>query len=113
MGIIRRELGLEAPPQGSPGLFAFADPARLESILREAGFHHVAVEPIQVRMADFDTPEEYFTYTRELAGPIATLLAEIPSARQSIVQAEVERQAAGPDGRVVLDGTAWVANGEK
>ncbi|HWO57878.1 MAG TPA: class I SAM-dependent methyltransferase [bacterium] len=113
MRIIRRELNLETPPPGSPGLFAFADRSRFESVLHEAGFHHVSVEPITLRMADFDTPAEYFTFTRELAGPIAILFSQLPPDRQAAVRDEIEREAAGPDGRVRIDGITWVAHGEK
>lgn len=113
MGIVRRELGLEPPPPDSPGLFAFADPERLQSVLREAGFHHVTVEPVTVRMSDFDSGAEYFDWTIELAGPLATLFSQIPAERKPIVRGEIERAAAGPDGRVVFDGVAWVAHGLK
>lgn len=113
MGIIRRELGIEPPPPGSPGLFAFADSARLESVLHEAGFHHVTVEPVTVRMADFDTGADYFNWTYELAGPLAMLFNQIPKDRQQQVRAEIERAVTGPDGRVVLNGITWVAHGEK
>ncbi len=113
MGIIRKELGMDPPPPGSPGLFAFADPARLESIMRETGFHHVSVEPVAVRMAEFDSGAEYFEWLRELAGPIALLFLQIPENRQQAVRAEIERQATGSDGRVLLDGVTWVVHGEK
>lgn len=113
MGIIRRELGMEPPPPGNPGLFAFADKTRLESIMREAGFHHVSVEPVKVRMSEFDSGKEYFDWTLDLAGPVAMLFREIPKARQTEVRGEIEREAGGSDGRVVFDGVAWVVHGEK
>lgn len=113
MGIIRRELSMETPAPGSPGLFQFADSARFESIMHEAGFHHVTVEPVHVRMADFDTPAEYFDWTQDLAGPVAILFKQIPANRQPVVRAEIERAVTASNGRVELDGVTWVVHGEK
>lgn len=113
MGIIRRELSIETPAPGSPGLFQFADAKRLESDMHEAGFHHVSVEPVNVMMADFDTASEYFDWTQELAGPVALLFNQIPADRQSVVRAEIERAVTAPNGRVELTGVTWVVHGEK
>lgn len=113
MRIIRRELEMPPPPPGTPGLFAFADRSRLESVLKEAGFCDVVAEPVKVRMSDFDSGEEYFTWTRELAGPVATLFAQLPPQKQTTVKSEIEKSASGADGRVVYDGVTWVACGVK
>lgn len=113
MRVIRRELEMPAPPPSSPGLFAFADRSRLESVLKEAGFRNVVAEPVKVRMSDFDSGAEYFTWTRELAGPVATLFAQLPPQKQTAVKSEIEKSAAGADGRVVYDGVTWVACGVK
>lgn len=113
MGIIRRELNMSPPPPGTAGLFAFADQSRLTSILEEAGFHDVSAESVKVTMADFDSGEEYFSWVRELAGPVATLFSQIPAARQPAVRDEIEKQSAGPDGRVLFTGETWVVHGVK
>lgn len=113
MGIIRRELGMDTPAPGSPGLFQFADSSRFESVMHEAGFHHVTVESVKVDMADFDTAAEYFDWTQELAGPIALLFKQIPSDRQPAVRAEIEQAVTASNGRVELSGVTWVVHGEK
>jgi ubiquinone/menaquinone biosynthesis C-methylase UbiE len=113
MRIIRRELDLPPPAPGAPGIFAFADQSRLTSILGEAGFRDVSVEPIRIKMADFDSGEEYFAWIRELAGPVTTLFAELPAHKQRVVKGETEEQAEGADGRVEFDGVSWVADGSR
>lgn len=37
----------DLPPPGAPGPFAFGDPDRVRSVLREAGWQDVAVEPVE------------------------------------------------------------------
>lgn len=113
MGIIRGRLNAPPPPPGTPGLFAFADDARLRAALEEAGFRVSAIEPVSITMADFDTGDQFFTFLRELAGPIATLFAQLPPGAQAEVRDEVVRAVTGPDGRVVLPGVTWVAAGQK
>jgi ubiquinone/menaquinone biosynthesis C-methylase UbiE len=113
MGIIRRALNAPPPPAGTPGLFAFADDTRLRTALEEAGFRVSTVEPVSITMADFDTGDQFFTFLRELAGPIAALFAQLSPHAQADVRDEVVRAVTGPAGRVVLPGVTWVAAGQK
>jgi ubiquinone/menaquinone biosynthesis C-methylase UbiE len=110
---IRRHVDVPQPPPGAPGIFAFADPARLRAVLEEAGFSEVAVEPLELVMSEFDTPEEGWTFLRELAGPIAMLVAAQPpdvlAAIGRDAVAAFEQHAAG--GKIRMSGTTWIASG--
>jgi ubiquinone/menaquinone biosynthesis C-methylase UbiE len=113
MGIIRRRLNAPPPAPGTPGIFAFADEARLRAALEEAGFRVRSVEAVDLTMADFDTGNEFFTFLRELAGPVAALYAQLPPDAQVEARDEIVRAVTGPDGRVMLPGVTWVAAAEK
>lgn len=113
MGIIRRRLNAPPPAPGTPHIFAFADQARLRSILEQAGFRSRDVEAVDVSMADFTSGAEFFAYLRELAGPVATLFAKLPAAEQADTIDEISRAVTGPDGGVLLPGVTWVATAEK
>jgi SAM-dependent methyltransferase len=113
--ILMRLAGIPKPPPGAPGVFAYADPRRLEGALVEAGFEDVAVEPVDLPMIDFDTFDEYWTWARELVGPFASMLAKLTPEQQAAAAAEVKAEVAklSPGGRTVLRGTTWVASGRK
>jgi ubiquinone/menaquinone biosynthesis C-methylase UbiE len=113
MGIIRRRLNAPPPAPGTPNIFAFADEARLRSVLEEAGFQVSSVEPVALTMADFDSGDEFFTFLRELAGPVTTLYSQLSPDAQREVRDEVVQAIMGADGRVVLPGVTWVAAGQK
>jgi ubiquinone/menaquinone biosynthesis C-methylase UbiE len=113
IAIIRRNLNAPPPPPETPGIFAFADSKRLRETLEQAGFRDVSVEMVDVIMADFDTGPTFFAFMGDLAGPIIALFKQLPADQQPRVADEIARQAAGPDGRVVLRGVSWVATGVK
>lgn len=111
-GILMRLAGLPKPPPGALGVFAYADPRRLEGALAEAGFKDVAVEAVDLPMIDLDTFDAYWTWLRELVGPVASMLATLPPEQQAAAAAELKAEVAklSPGGRVVLGGTTWVAS---
>ena len=115
MAVLRRYTEVPAPQPGAPGPFAFADSSRLAAALQEAGFTDVGVDGMDVVMADFDSGEAYWRYTRELAAPIATLFERLPADTRETVGREIaEAAVAGrPDGRVLLGGHPLLGYGVK
>lgn len=112
-GVLRKVANAAPPPPGAPGIFAFADDTRLRGTLEGAGFADVKIEPVEVDMADHDTPAAYFTFLREIGGPIAVAWAQLTPAQQAEATAEIFEQITGTDGRVEMTGVAWVAAGRK
>src|SRR3990172_8460416 len=106
IGVLRRYAEVPPPQPGAPGIFACAASPRLAAALQSAGFTDVAVDGRDVVMAEFDSGEEYWRYTRELSAPIATLFERLPADTQDKVSHEIaEAAVAGrPDRRVVLTG---------
>src|SRR5436305_3380983 len=67
---------MQAPDSGAPGIFAMADPARIEELVKGAGFDSPELREVRMhwRFDDFDS---FWSYTNELAGAIAVVLAEL------------------------------------
>src|SRR5512139_1338947 len=93
LGVLKRHMEIPDPPAGAPGIFALASPDRLRAIFAEAGFRDVAIEQVTIPMADFATGAEYDVFIRELAGPVASLFAQLPADTQAIVKKEIARDA--------------------
>jgi SAM-dependent methyltransferase len=100
------------PDPGAPGPFAFADPARASSVLRDAGWQRIEIEA-------FRTPVLLSTQGAEAAidfifrlGPVARLLAEQPEdVGARVRQRLAERlEPLVREGRLELEGAAWLVS---
>ena len=115
-GVLRKYLESPPPDPTLPGgVFSFADASKLESALAEAGFSETRVESLELTMAEFDSGDEYWRYLREIAGPLATQVAQLPHAVQETVAMEIAAAASGgdPQGRVSLSGYTLLGSAVK
>ncbi len=114
MVILRKHFQGPLPDPSAPGgAFSFADRERLAATLGEAGFRDVQVEDLELSMAVFDSGQEFWQYTREMAAPIAALVAQLPAETQRTVGEEVAHAAEGPEGKVSLRGYPLLASARK
>lgn len=116
MGVLKRHMEIPTPPPGATGMFAFGDPERLRATIAAAGFRDVRVEEVEIPVIDFATGAEYFSFTFDLAGPLAALFAQLDQATQELVAREVAEEAtraSKAQGRILLPGVTWVATGTK
>ena len=116
MSVLRRHLEFPAPPPGAPGLFAFADPNRLRSVHEEVGFTDVVVEPVALEKCEFSDGASFFTYMRELAAPIAALMAQAPPAKHQEIERDISSAVEvfrTKSGTLLVPGVSWVAHGRK
>ncbi len=102
MSVVREALHAPPPPAGLPGPFSLADPEHLEDVMLDAGFVEFHCEPV---MVEFEVPSAaaYAEFTRDIAAPIAAMLADQPENIQTKVWAQVTqaaRQFESADGRV-------------
>jgi SAM-dependent methyltransferase len=107
-------LGAPEPPVGP---FAFADPARVDSILREAGFVGRGLAPLDFAFtagAGADPIGEALSYFRRI-GPIAVLLRGLDEAARAAAFAQLTEIVAAhrSDDRVAFDAAAWIVAGER
>lgn len=102
------------PPAGTPGPFAFADPARVETLLSGAGWQNVSIEPwVGKMMMPGKTPAESAGLMMKL-GPVARLVKE-QGADMALVQATLEermRQTVTPDGCVEMGAAVWIVTAD-
>lgn len=107
---------LKEPQQMSdpeaPGPFAFARAERVREILERAGYGGVAIEAFQapVQMAE-DGIEAAVSFASRI-GPVARMVAEQPESVRLAVWDQLRTHLVPfvRDGRVALDGLAWVVS---
>lgn len=105
------------PPPGSPGPFAFADPARVLSMLEQAGWSQVALEPFDFAMiaGGGENPVadavDYFS----VIGPAARAASELsPEERARFVDRLHELVSRNLyEGLVSLRAGAWIVTARK
>jgi SAM-dependent methyltransferase len=103
------------PPPGTPGPFQLADRDRIQSILDEAGWTDVAIDPLEGELgiggsAELDEAVDFLLRI----GPLARVLGEIrdrADLRHAVADALRERlaRALGPEG-VRLGAAAWLVS---
>jgi len=102
-----------APPSNptDPGIFAMADPERVRSLLRAAGFAEPRFGEVEMRWR-FEGFEAYWRYVTELAGGIAMVLRAMPGTDREAVRELVERTTRDyrVDGGLELPGVALNAS---
>jgi hypothetical protein len=99
-------------PEPAAGPFAFADPARVDSILREAGFAAPRMTPLDFDFtvgAGDDPVADAIAYFRRV-GPFAAMLRtlnEPTAAAATEMMASIAADHAR-DGRIVFGAAAWI-----
>ncbi len=106
-----RDLIPPPPPPGpeEPGQFAFADPARVEHILRGAGFAEAALAPEDVPMRLGADAAEAAGFAMTL-GQVSRALHDAPERVREAVRnrlLDVYRAEEGPEG-VVMPAAIWL-----
>ena len=113
MGTAMTRLGIPPPPPGTPGPLSRPTAEAIGGLLEGGGFSDVQVEEVELDF-EWDSPEEFARFTREIAPPISALLANHPpEVRDETWAAVVEaaRPHADADGRLRLTNQALVAAG--
>jgi SAM-dependent methyltransferase len=116
LGAIKKHVDIPAPPPGATGLYSFADPARNQALLTHAGFTSVTIEELNVPVIDVDNGADYFTWVKEMAGPIASLYASLAPEIQMKVDRDADADAQAKSEvrhRVRLSGITWITAGTK
>jgi SAM-dependent methyltransferase len=114
MAAAAQHVTFEAPADPTaPGPFSLADSARIESILREAGYADVAIEPLalDIEVGGGAPPDEVLDFVLQI-GPTARLLADAPPEKIQAVR-EAVREALVPhfeDGVLRLGSATWIVS---
>jgi enediyne biosynthesis protein CalE5 len=108
-----QRLNVPPPPKGTPGPLSRPTPEAIGGILEGGGFSDVEVEELELEF-EWDSPEEWTRYSREIAAPIAALVGQQPPDVQEETWAAITdaaRQHASDDGTVRLRNLALLATG--
>jgi ubiquinone/menaquinone biosynthesis C-methylase UbiE len=106
-----QRLGVPPPPPGTPGPLSRPTPDAIKGLLAGGGFSDVDVEEIDIEF-EWDSPEEFTTFVKEIAPPITAMLAGHPVEVQDETWAaitEAVAETAGGDGPVRLTNRVLLA----
>jgi SAM-dependent methyltransferase len=106
-------LGVSPPPPGTPGPLSRPTPEAIGGLLDGGGFEDVRVEEIEVTF-DWDSPEEFTTFVREIAPPITALMGDASDDEKAATWdaiTEAVRAQADEGGRIVMKNQVWLASG--
>ena len=106
-------LDVPPPPPGTPGPLSRPTPEAIGGLLRGGGFSDVRVEEAEVTI-EWESPEEFTTFIREIAPPITAMIEPHPEAVQKQTWdaiTEAAREVAAGDGTVTLTSQVLMATG--
>ena len=106
-------LDAQPPPPGTPGPLSRPTPEAIGGLLEGGGFSDVGVEEERVTF-EWESPEEFTTFIKEIAPPISSLIAPHPPDVQDATWAAITdaiRKHAADDGRVRLSNVVLLASG--
>jgi SAM-dependent methyltransferase len=113
MRTTRERFDLPPPASGTPGPLSRPTPDAIGGLLEDGGFADVAVEQAEV-VYEFDSPEHFTSYVREIAAPIRAMIAQHGGDAQeeawdAITQAATA--AGGGSGPLSLSNVVLLASG--
>lgn len=108
-----KQLDVPPPPPGTPGPLSRPTPEAIGGILEGGGFSDVQVEEAEVAF-EWDSPEDFTTYVKDIVAPISALLAPHPEEVREATWAAITDAARGladEDGTVRTNNLALIASG--
>ena len=108
-----QKLDVPPPPPGTPGPLSRPTPDALGGLLEGGGFSDVQVEQIDVSF-EWESPEEFTTFVKEIAPPISNMIDPHPPDVQEATWdaiTEAIRPHAGEGGAVRLTNVVLMASG--
>jgi enediyne biosynthesis protein CalE5 len=113
MRTVLTRLDLSPPRPGTPGPLSRPTPEAISSVLEGGGFSDVEVDEIEL-VFEWDSPEEFVRFTREIAPPISALMVNHPPEVQDETWAAIvegARPHADADGSLRLTNLVLLAAG--
>jgi hypothetical protein len=102
-------------PPGTPGIFALADPERLQQVIEAAGFHDVQLASVEINVVEVEDGRAYWEAMSDLAAPVMTLVNQLDtSSRERYIDDVIAAADAMKQGNTLrMRGTTWVAAAER
>jgi enediyne biosynthesis protein CalE5 len=114
MRTVMKRLQVPPPPPGTPGPLSRPTPEALAGLLEGGGFSDVAVEEAEV-IFEWQSPEEFTTFIKEIAPPIIAMIEPHPKDVQDETWAAITdavREATADSEKVRLSNQALLAAGQ-
>ena len=81
------------PAPESPGILALANPDRIKRLLSDAGFGLPRIEEVPIVWSS-ESPDQYWSLLREVAGALAAVITGLPEDRQDSVRQTLQDRLA-------------------
>ncbi len=119
VGVLIQTLGkymdIPTPPLGTPGIFAFDDPQRLQDALKTAGFRNIELEEKVINVIEVKDGQAYWDAMSDLAAPVMALVRQLDESVRSDYIAEVIEVANTfrKGDTLPMKGTTWIVSADK
>jgi SAM-dependent methyltransferase len=113
MRTVMGKFQIPPPPPGTPGPLSRPTPEAIAGLLKGGGFSNVDVEELTY-VIDFDSPEDFTTYVREIAPPVSAIMRDRTPEEQGEAWdaiTEAIRGHADDSGRIRLENQTFLATG--
>lgn len=112
---LSKHMDVPRPPPGAPGIFALADPQRLQQVIEAAGFHNVELASVEINVVEVEDGRAYWEAMSDLAAPVMTLVNLLDaSTRERYINDVIAAADAMKQGDTLrMRGTTWVAAAER
>ena len=114
MGAIHKNMYVENPPQGAPGLFRCAKRGLVSDLFKQAGLKNISESEVAGKL-NIGNRKAYWNFMTEVAAPIVAALSNADCDMLIKVRREVFNSIKQkyPDGELSLDSNAFVIYGVK
>lgn len=114
MDAIRRNLVLQPPPKGAPGMFRCSAEGLMFNLFSQAGLKNISQSEVGGKL-NCKTFDVYWSMQTEVAAPIVAALNKANAQVKEKIKKEVYKSITESytDGNIVLDSSALVICGEK
>lgn len=112
---LSKYMDMPVPAPGTPGIFAFADPERLQDVLASAGFRNIILEEMVIDVVEVDDGRAYWEAMSDLAAPVMALVRQLgDSVRSDYIDDVIKAADALKQGETLrMRGTTWIASADK
>ncbi|NOX09137.1 MAG: class I SAM-dependent methyltransferase [Gammaproteobacteria bacterium] len=115
MQTLAHYMDIPKPPPGTPGIFAFADPQRIQNMLETAGFQNVVLEELVIDVLEVADGRAYWEAISDLAAPVMALVRQLDDSSRVAYINDVIKMADtfSKDGTLRMSGATWIAHADK
>jgi len=114
MSVVKKNIELPIPPPGAPGMFRCAQEGLIADLFKQAGLKNISQTEIPTKL-NCGTAATYWSFTSEVVGPVVSALKQADSGMREKIKSEVYQliNEKYPEGKVMIEGNAFVIKGTK